>query len=182
MDLHALVWRMSGLAGARYLGSRLVEGKLQILCYHAFAFADEHRFRGSLFMSPDVFEQRLGWLKKNRYVVLGLAEALARLAAGRIGPREIVITIDDGFHSVHALAAPLLRAHGMTATVYVTSYYVVHQHPVFRLAIQYMAWRSRHDSIEVSSMVPGVEGELPLHGAGAEAALRRFYEAAERLG
>jgi len=130
-------------------------------------------------MARDTFQQRLEWLKKRMYTVLELDEALARLRAGKVRPREIVITIDDGFYSVFALAAPMLRAHGMSATVYVTSYYVTHGNPIFRLAIQYMAWKSRRDAVDLSGLLTGSWGTVGLRNSQATGALQRFYEFAE---
>ena len=161
------------------IGSVLTAGRLQILCYHGFSFADEHLFRAKLFMTPARFEQRLHWLKRNNYTVLGLSDAVERLASGRIGTREVAITIDDGFHSVFALASPILESYGFTATIYVASYYVKHPNPIFRLAIQYMAWKSRHDEVDLSGLIPMLCGVIPLHGDQADAPLENFYESVE---
>ena len=40
------------------LARRLTADRLRILCYHGFSLDDEDGFRGSLFMTPAVFEQR----------------------------------------------------------------------------------------------------------------------------
>jgi peptidoglycan/xylan/chitin deacetylase (PgdA/CDA1 family) len=178
--MKSLAYRLLSRSGACGPFSRLVAGRLQILCYHGFSFLDEHRFRSKLFMTPALLERRLGWLAKNRYAVLGLTEALQRLRAGRIGRREIVLTIDDGFHSVFALAAPLLRAHRMPATIYVTTYYVTHQNPIFRLALQYLAWKSRHAEVDIGGLVAPLSGTMPLRGPGAAERLESIYSAAER--
>jgi peptidoglycan/xylan/chitin deacetylase (PgdA/CDA1 family) len=60
----------------------------------------------------------------------------------------VVIVIDDGFFSVLDKAAPLLHKQGFPATLYVTSYYVTRETPVFRLAIQYLFWKTEHSSFE----------------------------------
>ena len=130
-------------------------------------------------MTPARFEQRLDWLKRHRFVVLGLGEAIDRLRSGKLRHREIAITIDDGFHSVYKLALPLLRSYDISATVYVTSYYVTHPNPVFRLAIQYMAWKSPHEFVDRSGLVPDQSGRISLHGPHAAASLEAFYESAE---
>jgi peptidoglycan/xylan/chitin deacetylase (PgdA/CDA1 family) len=78
--------------------------------------------------------------------VMCLDNAIKALYSGTLPANALVITIDDGFHSVHRLAAPLLRQHGLPATVYVTTYYVERPNPIFRLAVQYMFWKSRADS------------------------------------
>ena len=178
-SLRTLIWTAAARFGVGAICSRASRGRLQILGYHGFSFSDEHRFRGKLFMTPDELDRRLGWLKRNRFTVLDLGEAIARLRSGKLKEREIAITIDDGFRGVHALAAPIFAAHAMPATVYVTSYYVLHPNPVFRLALQYMAWKSRRDWIEQDGLLPGLHGRLPLRGPDAELALQRVYTRAE---
>lgn len=53
--------------------------------------------------------------------VLPLSAALAALDAGKLPPRALSITFDDGYRSVHDLALPVLREFGLPATVFVTS-------------------------------------------------------------
>jgi peptidoglycan/xylan/chitin deacetylase (PgdA/CDA1 family) len=56
--------------------------------------------------------------------VLPLGEALALLDAGRLPPRAVCITFDDGYRSLHDLALPVLQEFKLPATVFVTSGYV----------------------------------------------------------
>ena len=177
--LSAFVFRALDNTGIGRFSSLLTAGRLQILCYHGFSFQDEHLFRGKLFMAPEVFQRRLEWLRERRYNVLGLDDAVARLQAGKVKRKEIVITIDDGFHSVYALAAPILRAYGMRATIYVTSYYVTHGNPIFRLAIQYMAWKSSRDSVDLFGLGTDSSGTIALHDPRTAEQLRMMYEFAE---
>jgi peptidoglycan/xylan/chitin deacetylase (PgdA/CDA1 family) len=121
---------------------RIYRKRLNILCYHGFSVADEHAFRPKLFMTAATFARRLDFLAREGYAVVTLDEALHRLARGQSNLRDVVITIDDGFGSVLGIAAPLLRAHGFPATLYVTSYYSQHAKPVFRLAVRYMFWKT----------------------------------------
>lgn len=53
--------------------------------------------------------------------VLPLAEAVELLENGRMPPRAVAITFDDGYRSLHDLALPILRERGLPATVFVTS-------------------------------------------------------------
>src|SRR5205807_157229 len=84
---------------------------------------------------------------------LSLEDAAERLAAGRLPPNAIVITIDDGFFSVRRLAWPELAKHPFPFTVYVTSYYAGKQQPIFRLAIQYMFWKTRVAELDTTSLM-----------------------------
>lgn len=120
------------------LSHRLTRSRLKILCYHGFEQKDEAAFRPKLFIRTADFEQRLATIGRYGMRVLPLDEAVERMYAGSLPRNALVITIDDGFASVHGKAAPLLRRFGYPATVYVTSYYVERPNPVFRLAVQYM--------------------------------------------
>lgn len=53
--------------------------------------------------------------------VLPLADAVERLTHGRMPPRAVAITFDDGYRSLHDLALPILRERALPATVFVTS-------------------------------------------------------------
>lgn len=86
-----------------------------ILCYHRFGSGNS-----KMVMSPARFEAQLDWLARNGYRVVRLSE-LAEFMAGRraLPARSVVITIDDGYESVHRLAWPLLRKYGFPATLFV---------------------------------------------------------------
>lgn len=56
--------------------------------------------------------------------VLPLPDAIARLAVGRLPPRAICITFDDGYRSIHDLAMPVLNEFGLPATVFVSTAYL----------------------------------------------------------
>lgn len=86
-----------------------------VLCYHRFGNGNS-----KMVVSPARFEQQLDWLARNGYRVIRLAE-LADFMAGRrpLPQRSVVITIDDGYESVHRHAWPLLRRHGFPATLFV---------------------------------------------------------------
>lgn len=56
--------------------------------------------------------------------VLTLPEAIARLGAGRLPPRAVCITFDDGYRSTHDLALPVLNEFGLPATVFVSTAYL----------------------------------------------------------
>jgi peptidoglycan/xylan/chitin deacetylase (PgdA/CDA1 family) len=107
-------------------------------------------------MKPDRFEERLKMLSRYRCQVIPLDDAIDRLYAGSLPDHAVVITIDDGFHSVRSLAVPRLARYSFPATVYVTTYYVRKNLPIFRLVIQYMFWKARKAPIFLN----GSWGEL----------------------
>jgi peptidoglycan/xylan/chitin deacetylase (PgdA/CDA1 family) len=165
MRARLVVYRIARTLGFFSLARWLTRGKLRILAYHGFELHDESRFAPSMFMRPDTFAARLDLLRRN-YPVLPLGDAVKRLENGTLPPCAVAITIDDGFHSTAAIAAPLLAAAGLPATVYVTSWYVERDVPVFRLAIQYCFWKTRSKSLELAKLCPGVDGVASLASEG----------------
>ena len=121
---------------------RLTRRQLKILCYHGFEVADECSFRPKLFIKAAQFEQRLATIRRLGMRVATLDQSVEQLYQGALPDDTVVITVDDGFHSTHGLALPLLRKYGCPATVYVTTYYVENCAPIFRLVVQYMFYRS----------------------------------------
>lgn len=86
-----------------------------ILCYHRFGNGNN-----KMVMSPSNFAAQLDWLARNNYSVIRLGK-LAGFLAGReaLPARSVVITIDDGYESVHRHAFPLLKKYGFPATLFV---------------------------------------------------------------
>ncbi|MCC6198202.1 MAG: polysaccharide deacetylase family protein [Burkholderiales bacterium] len=174
-------------AAARALGlfalCRLLYRKRQcILAYHAFAYEDEQRFRPQLYMHPQRFAARLDLLTRKGYRVISLDEATRRLRDGRCALRDVVITIDDGFSSVHRFAAPALRARGMPATLYLTTCYVGKPQPVFGLALEYVLWKSglAQARLNLAPFGVDVDGVIPLRDAAGREAVDRIVALAER--
>jgi peptidoglycan/xylan/chitin deacetylase (PgdA/CDA1 family) len=91
-----------------------------ILCYHRFGTGSS-----KMIVSPAQFEAQLAWLANNQFRVISLDE-LALFLAGQaaLPQRSVVITIDDGYESVHRHAFPALRKHGFTATLFVYTDFV----------------------------------------------------------
>jgi peptidoglycan/xylan/chitin deacetylase (PgdA/CDA1 family) len=167
----ALLHLFEALGLFRMTAALLARRRLQILCYHGFELCDETSFKPLLFIKGTTFAARLALLRRWGCVVLPLDEAIARLRAGTLPPNAVAITIDDGFASTLMVAAPLLKRFDLPATVYVTSYYMEKNVPVFRLAIQYVFWKVRAFDGEtalieqLSAVVPGLDQattEIPM--------------------
>lgn len=93
-------------------------GRLSILIFHRV-----HRVIDPLFPGePDAlwFDAMLGWVK-SWFNVLSLDEAVARLKAGTLPSRAAAITFDDGYADNYHIALPLLKKHGLSATVFVAT-------------------------------------------------------------
>ncbi len=137
-----ILYRAARALGLFGLARRLTRKRLCILAYHGFAQGDEAQFRGKLFITPATFARRLDLLKHRGYRVLPLGQAVQDQQQRRVAPDSVVITIDDGYASTLSVAAPLLRARGFPATVYLTSYHMQTQTPVYDLIIAYLVWKA----------------------------------------
>jgi peptidoglycan/xylan/chitin deacetylase (PgdA/CDA1 family) len=151
-----LVYTVSRALGLFRLARRVTRSGLRILCYHGFVIDDEDRFRGSLFLSQPVFEERMRYLRDEGYPVLEFDEAMRRLDDGTLPPNAVTITIDDGFYSVHGVALDVLRRHRLPALLYVTSYYFEKGTPIFQLVLAYLFWKSPRYEVDLSGL--GISG------------------------
>lgn len=155
--LHASKW-LRLFALARYLTRHGV----RILAYHGFQLRDECAFRPKLFMSAVTFAERMRTIQRLGLQVIALSELVAMLRSGNDLGARVVITIDDGFFGVYRDALPVLKRFGFPATVYVTSYYVQKGTPVFRLAVQYLFWRSRRTRLVLRDCAWAKDEEVDL--------------------
>lgn len=131
------------------------KNRLAILCYHSFSSADEHVWDGSLYMRPDVLEERFRFLRDSRYHVLSLSEGLSRLQAGTLPERSVALTFDDGTRDFANIAVPLLEKYGFPGTVYLSTWYCGQPRPVFQGFTKYLLWKGR------AAYRGGLLGNLP---------------------
>lgn len=148
--------RTAGIFGAASR-SRWRSGRLLILGYHGIAQEDEHLWNPSLFIAPEHLASRMRFLRAAHCHVLPLDEALQRLSNGTLPERSVAVTFDDGYVDFYRLALPILRAYGIPATVYLTTYYSGNNRPVPGITAAYMVWKSRNFKGPLTS-VPGFEG------------------------
>jgi peptidoglycan/xylan/chitin deacetylase (PgdA/CDA1 family) len=95
--------------------------RLPILMYHQVA-ADGPERSARWRLHPDAFEEQLAWLRDNGFHSVSFAQWRAAVSARRAVPgRPVMLTFDDGYADFHAVAAPLLRRHGFSATVFLVT-------------------------------------------------------------
>lgn len=90
------------------------------LCYHVVSDRARAHVRHP-FKTPEQFERDLVYLKRH-FRVLSYPEFSAARAAGRgPGPRDVILTFDDGFAECYSVARPLLLKHGLPCTFFVST-------------------------------------------------------------
>lgn len=167
-------------AGLFALSGRLTAASLRILGYHGLWTLGDRPFGENLFMGVDHFRDRMRWLAGSGYRVLDLDEAVKLLAAGRLPPRAVVITIDDGWRSTYTHMLPILEEFGLPATLYLSTWYADRPLPVLNVALACLIERTRAEVIDLSGIAPGLDGPArPAEGRGALA--MRLFEAIDGL-
>lgn len=167
------------LAAATGMSRRLADSqwrrqRLLILCYHGVSRYDEHEWDAALYITPDRLRSRMQLLVEERCNVLPLAEAVTRLKSGTLPPRAVAITFDDGYHDFHSVAHPILESFGFPVTLYLTTYYVEYNRPVFNIMCSYLLWKGRaRQSLEWPEVLPA---PLTLDAAGRQTAVDLIKE------
>jgi peptidoglycan/xylan/chitin deacetylase (PgdA/CDA1 family) len=94
------------------------EARAFILRYHQIAELD--RDPHHLAVSPSLFDQHLAVLTQ-RWRPATLDSIVGGLRAGSVPDRTVALTFDDGYQDFFTAALPLLRHHGVPATVFLVS-------------------------------------------------------------
>jgi peptidoglycan/xylan/chitin deacetylase (PgdA/CDA1 family) len=158
-ELKCLFYRVSKRLGLFALARRLTAGQLRILCYHGLSIDDEHIYSPGLFMRPETVRSRLEILVRDGYPVLPLDQACKDLRAGTLPTCAVVITYDDGFYGNYLHGRAIHRDLRLPATIYVTTYYVVKQAPIFRHVVKYMFYKTERAEVSLDGL-PGADGAI----------------------
>ncbi len=138
--------------GMFYLAKLFYKNRIRILCYHGFSLKNEEKFVPGLFIKPEIFDQRMRFLKEKNYPIITLEEAYQYAISDTIPENCVVITIDDGFYSVYDKALPILQKYEFPCTLYLTSYYFDKNCPIFMLCVDYMFWNSSIQEIDLRNL------------------------------
>lgn len=115
------------LAIAAAVGARLLTAArtptVPVLIYHDVLDAPretrEWLASNAPVLSPREFESNLAWLERNGYTSVTLDQVAAfAQGRGRMPPKPVAITFDDGWEGVYRYAFPLLAKHHFKATVF----------------------------------------------------------------
>jgi peptidoglycan/xylan/chitin deacetylase (PgdA/CDA1 family) len=139
----------SGLLALARLARQRVRGV--VLRYHALTEGrDEVLYAAPDICLPvDVFRLQMAFVRRAYRVVAldELVDALER--GGRLPPRALVITFDDGYADNYRLGLPVLRTLGLPATVYVATGAVDGGAPFWVAAARALALRASGAILEV---------------------------------
>lgn len=142
-------------------GSEWRRQRLMILCYHGVSLRDEHSWSDA-YVSEVHLRRRFLLLKRWRYNVLPLGDAIERLYRGSLPKRSVVLTFDDGTYDFYVKVCPILRELGYIATLYQTTYYCTFQRPVFDPIISYLLWRGTGRVFRLGQLLNGGTLQVPV--------------------
>lgn len=127
--MKAFLLRLARISGCFALTRILTRSRLKILCYHGIWIGPAPHYGDCLYMAAHTFTERMAWLEKKGYRVLTLDEGLRKCRDGRLGLRDVVITIDDAWYGTWLHMVPVLRRHAFPSTLYVPTLEVISQEP-----------------------------------------------------
>ena len=179
-NLKIILFKAARLLGLFRLAAWITRKKLRILCYHGYSVSDEHNWDPWVFMTPELMHERFRHVKESGYSVILLGDAVRRLREGTLPDRSVVITFDDGFATTLHEGVKMLLEYSFPATFYVTSYYVLHQHPIFRLAVQYSFWKTSRGTLALGELAIGKAGIVSLDEPARNRAMWEIIEEGER--
>jgi peptidoglycan/xylan/chitin deacetylase (PgdA/CDA1 family) len=131
-------------AGSGPVVRRLTAGAPRVLMYHRFGPATSSRY-----LSREVFEQHLVYLKRH-FRVRRLVDVVRALREGRaLDPRTVVVTVDDGYRDFVDFAYPLLERYRVPATVFLATDFVDRRHWLWFDVVHYLLQKTSLSHMDV---------------------------------
>ena len=172
----------SGLLALARLARQRARGV--VLRYHALTDGGDE----VLYAAPDIclpveaFRLQMAFARR-AYSVVSLDELVAALErGGKLPPRALAITFDDGYADNHRLALPVLRGLGLPATVYVATGGISNAAPFWVAAVRALVLSASGTELTVPGQEPVPLGAAAARGPVAKALTRALVplRAAER--
>lgn len=90
-----------------------------ILTYHHIAL---RRSQDSYYVSPEIFEEQMGWLKNNHFTVISYDQFYnATLKKASLPEKPVVLTFDDGNLDQYQNAFPILKKYNYPAIFFINT-------------------------------------------------------------
>lgn len=140
----SILERMGALALSRYLN----RNSPLILMYHRVL---KHELIPGT--HPDVFAEQIAYIKKH-FNVINMSQLLMHLEQGNLPERVLVLTFDDGHYDFYTNAWPVIKQHGLTATLFVTTNFIDQQTWLWPDLLRYLLMNAK-------------PGEVAFEGLGA---------------
>ena len=156
----------------RALGAALRWTGVVGLNYHRIGDGKRSSFDPGLWSATaEQFDQQLHWLKANFDVVSPQdVPYVVRVRRGR----HVIVTFDDGYEDNYTVAFPLLRAHRLPATFFVTTGFIDHPRLPWWDEIAWMIGKTRTSSIALPAFLPA---PILLDEPGRDRAIRAMHQA-----
>jgi peptidoglycan/xylan/chitin deacetylase (PgdA/CDA1 family) len=128
------LWSVGGLAA---LPRFLTRNRLKIVLYHGVSPSGEGIFNyRRKFVSPQSFERQIAYFRRH-YTILPLDEAVMRLYAGKLPPRALAITFDDGYRNNYEYAFPVLKKYNVPVAIFLVTDFVFGNTPLWVDRLEY---------------------------------------------
>jgi peptidoglycan/xylan/chitin deacetylase (PgdA/CDA1 family) len=102
--------------------ARLIRARRSaILLYHGVGPTSTRIDPGFLRVRPEAFSAQLALLLEAGFEIVTVSEFAERSGGGKPPPGIVALSFDDGMDDNHSVVLPVLREHGLRATVYVTT-------------------------------------------------------------
>ena len=118
--LGATVVSASGLH--RWLHSRFRRNQLAILTYHGVV-REPLSVSDWCFLEDSSFRRQVEYISRN-FSIVPLSTAIEMLKQGAVDKPTVVVTFDDGYQNNFDVAFPVLKEHGVPATIFLTTGFV----------------------------------------------------------
>jgi len=121
----------------------------RIIAYHRVGSTYEFPSDVPL-VPPEDFEKQISYLSRN-YRVISLSELGRALSRGTGLPaKAAVITFDDGYKDNHAIAYPILKRHGVPATVFLATGHIDTGTPFWWDRVSYAVHHSSRENLDMA--------------------------------
>jgi peptidoglycan/xylan/chitin deacetylase (PgdA/CDA1 family) len=109
-------------------------GNLTVLNYHRVTDPNDpccDTFKPNISATPDMFDRQIAYMKQN-FDMVSASDFSAYLGgSGHLPSHAAIITFDDGYSDNYTIAYPVLKKHGVSALIFITTDFVGLSKPSF---------------------------------------------------